>query len=244
MARPSEASQWWYHPVALKSCESDPTFNWIIAVLTIRAVTDKHGLKNLVLFGAPWEVAAVLKSAFAVEERLSRQANWVWWIWLRGLASRAKYAVTVLRQWNAVHHLHLPADPFNVVFSGFWDWSVWRDGKTASLADRYFKRLPETLKQQGVSSIGWFAWFDPHSEQGKEGRRLSGVLAPLKRCKGVVILQALLSPWDILRAVGDFFPLATFLSVRKQSAFREVFLHNRIDYYPLFSGRLLYGLIV
>lgn len=244
LTRRGEASRWWYHPVAFKSCESDPTFQWIIAVLTIRAVAEKLGLKKLVLVGAPWEVTAALKRAFTVEERHTRQPQRVWWIWLRSLAARTLYAMTALRLLNAVRrHTQTPQRSFDVIFSGFWDWSVWWDNHTQSLADRYFKRLPEELKRRGISSIGWFAWFDPHSEPGKEGRRLKDVLAPIKGQQDVVILQSFLSPRDIIKAVGDFRPLATFLKVRHQSAFREVFQENEFDYYPLFSGLLLRGFL-
>jgi surface carbohydrate biosynthesis protein (TIGR04326 family) len=129
------------------------------------------------------------------------------------------------------------------VFSGFWDWSVWWDGAAQSLADRYFKCLPDEVIRQGVSSIGWFAWLDPHSKRGEEKRRLKEVLAPLSGRKDGVILQSFLRPWDILKAVGDFRPLARFLKVRKRSAFREVFQNDGIDYYPLFSQVLLRGFL-
>lgn len=244
LARPGEASRWWYHPVAFKDCESDPTFQWIIAILTIRVVAEKYGLKDLVLVGAPGEVTEVLKSIFAVQERHTRQSYRVWWIWLHGFASRILYALTVLWQWIAVcRWTKVPKGSFDVVLSSFWDWSVWWDKQAQVLADRYFKCLPDELKWQGVSSIGWFAWFDPHSEPGKEGRRLKHVLAPLNGRDDIVILQSLLHPWDILRAVGDFYPLVTFLSICKRPAFREVFQEGGFDYYPLFSRRLMRGFL-
>ena len=244
LARQGRASWWWYHYVALKSCELDPMFEWIIAVLTIRAVAEKHRMNKLVFIGAPWEVVAVLKSVFVVEERDTQQPKRKWWIRLRDLGSRAKYAATMMWQWIAIRrHTQLPVGPFDVVFSSFWDWSVSWDERAQSLSDQYFKRLPEELKWRGVSFTGWFAWFDPHSGPGNENRRLEDALAPLNGRENVVILQSLLHPWDILRALGDFHPLATFLRVYKRSAFKEVFQENGLDYYPLFSERLLRGFL-
>lgn len=239
LSRPGEASRWWYHPVAFKDCEIDPTFNEIISVLTIRAVAEKWGLKQLVLVGAPCEVVAVLKSAFTVQEIQSRQPRRVWWIWLRGFASRIHFAMTALEQWFVVRReTETPNRSFDVVFSGCWDWSVWWDSPTRVLVDRFFKRLPDALKEQGVASVGWFAWFAPHFEPGKEGRRLKDVLAPLTGREDVVILQSFLRPWDIVSATVDFHPLACFLRVRRGSAFKEVFQNNGLDYRPLFSERL------
>jgi len=244
LTRRGEGSRWWYHAAAFKECESDPAFNWIITVLTIRDVAEKLGSSKLVLVGAPGEVAAVLKSGFTVEERQTRPPQRVWWIWLRSVGSRAVQVVTMLRQWNAVRqHIQIPKGSFHVVFSGFWDWSVSWDDQAQSLADRYFKNLPDELKRQGVAPIGWFCWFAPHAEPGKEDRRLKDVLEPAKGREGIIILQAFLRLRDILRAAGDFQPLATFVRVRQRTTFREIFLAGGLDYYPLFSGQLLRGFL-
>ena len=50
-----QASLWWYHPVSFKDCEGEPTFQSIIAVMTIRAVAEQCGVSKLILVGAPRE---------------------------------------------------------------------------------------------------------------------------------------------------------------------------------------------
>lgn len=129
-----------YHRVAFKDCESDPTFQWIIAVLTIRLVAEQYGVKRPMLVGAPQEIVDVLGGIFEVEEQRSYKADRVWWIWLRGFASRVWYAGTMLRWCQAVcHQVKAPKAHYEVVLSGFWDWSVRWENQIRSFADRYFR---------------------------------------------------------------------------------------------------------
>ena len=44
-------SQWWYHPVSVKDCENEPTFNYIINILTIQWVAKKYKINKLILIG-------------------------------------------------------------------------------------------------------------------------------------------------------------------------------------------------
>ncbi|MEE8113520.1 MAG: hypothetical protein V3T23_04110, partial [Nitrososphaerales archaeon] len=239
-----QASLWWYHPVSFKDCEGEPTFQSIIAVMTIRAVAEQCGVSKLILVGAPREVAAVLRSGFSVKEIGTHQSHGLWWLVLRGLVGRVLYAAQTLRicagcrRWTS-----RPRCLSQIAFSGFWDWSVSWNDQTGSLSDRYFKSLPDELRRAGILSIGWLVWLDHHSDPSKQRRRLKDVLAPLKNSKGVTILQGFLYLRDILRAVGDFGPLATFLSVRKESSFRELFQANGIDYASLFTQPLLCGFL-
>jgi hypothetical protein len=147
-----------------------------------------------------------------------------------------------MRQWNAARRLtRIPDQPFDVAISGFWDWSVNWDEATQSLTDRYFKRLPDELKGQGVS-LGWFAWLDLQAEPGQR-RRPHDPLAPLKRNGKVVILQAFLRPGEILRTLLDFRPLVTFLKLRRCPKFRGMFDEEGLNYSPLFRGKLFYGIL-
>lgn len=243
LARPGEASRWWYHPVAFKDPESDATFQWILQILTIQTAAKRLGVQELVLVGAPREVAAALRSAFSVQEEHPRGASGYWWLWGRGLASRVIFGLRVMRQWRAARRLPRRQDQnFDVAISGFWDWSVKWDQRTLALADRYFKRLPDELRQQGVS-LGWFAWLDLQAKPGQPKRRWQEALAPLKRKSEVVILQSCLRPGEILRALTDVKPLITFLKLRNRPWFREIFQENGLDYSPLFLWKLLYGFL-
>jgi surface carbohydrate biosynthesis protein (TIGR04326 family) len=246
LSRPGEASRWWYHPVAFKDPESDATFQWILQVLTIQTAAKRLGVKELVLVGAPWEVAAVLRraiSVFSVKEKRSHRASGSWWLWGRGLASRLIFLGKVMRQWRAARRLPRRQDQkFDVVILGFWDWSVKWDQRTQALADRYFKRLPDELKRRGVS-LGWFAWLDLQAEPGQQRRRWYDALAPLKSKSEVVILQSCLRPGEILRALTDIKPLISFLKLRNYPKFKEIFQENGLDYSPLFFRKLLYGFL-
>ncbi len=244
LAPPGQTSRWWYHPVAFKGCESDPTFDRIIAVLTIRLVAEQYGVKKLVLVGAPQEMVMVLKNAFEIEEKKTCKSFSLMWLCLHGLASRIKYVLLAFREWLALQrHLRIPQGAFDVCFSGFWDWSVWWDEQAQSLTDRYFKGLPSELRRQSASTVGWFAWFDPRVAHEKKPRSLAEMLRPLRSLKNVVILQLLLKPWDIVKAVVDLRPLAVFLRIHRRRIFRESFRAQGFDFYPLFSGRLFSGFL-
>jgi surface carbohydrate biosynthesis protein (TIGR04326 family) len=243
LARPGEASRWWYHPVAFKDTESDATFQRILQILTIKTAAQRLGVRELVLVGAPREVAAVLRRAFSVKEEHPHRASVYWWLWGRGLASRLIFGLGVMRQWHAARHLPRGQDQnFDVAISGFWDWSVKWDQRTHAFADRYFKRLPDELRQQGVS-LGWFAWLDLQAESGQPKRSWREALVPLETKSEVVILQSSLRPGEILRALLDVKPLITFLKMRNRKRFREIFQENGLDYSPLFFGKLLYGFV-
>ena len=242
LARPGEASRWWYHPVSFKDCEGDPAFAWIIAVLTIESVARRHGLARLVLVGAPREIARALRGLFHVEEQRPRPPRRWWRVWSYGIMSRAAHALRTLRQQRAVRRRarRIP-DRLDTVIVGFWDWSVSWDRGAGRFADRYLKELPNALRRR--HSIGWVAWLDPDREPGKGGRRLAEVLAPLEGRDDVVIVQRFLSPGEIVRAAADFAPLRRFLRIRRSASFRAALQRDGIDYAPLLSERLLLGFL-
>lgn len=239
-----QASSWWYHMVSFRACEIDPIFQWIIAVRTIQTVADRYGVRKLILVGAPEEVAEALTSRFTVTVRGGVRRSLGALIWLRGVASRIRYIAQTLRNWIAIRRwTRCPGGLFEIVLSGFWDWSVWKDQHTRSLTDRYFGSLPEQLRLQGIRSLGWFVWFDPHAEPNKKNRRLKTVLAPLAGCNEVVVLQWFLRPLEVLKAARDFGPLQAFLNLRKRQTFKALFFDKGINYYPLFEHRLLLGFL-
>jgi len=243
LASAGQASTWWYHPVSFRDSEGDPTFNWILAVHAIEAVADRHGIHRLVLVGAPGEVAAALRSRFHVivdgRNRERRRP-----VWVQGLGSRALYLFRSLRHWLAIRRrVPCPAGPLDVVLSGFWDWSVWKEPGSQSLSDRYFRLLPEQLQRRGVRAVGWFAWFDPLTEPGKRHRRVEEILAPLANRHDVILIQRFLHPLEIIKAVLDFSAARTFRRFTKTAAFRSLFVQRSIDYYPLFARQLRLGFL-
>jgi hypothetical protein len=163
--------------------------------------------------GAAWEVAAVLKSRFAVEEQGTGPPPRVWRLWLKGLAARALYVLRSWWHWLAIRrYCQLPAGPFEVVFSGFWDWSVAWNDVTRSLATGILKASPEA--RRGFPGDGCLVAPWNHKQGG-----LCGGAGSL-RVQGVVILQAFLRPgW---KSAWDFGP-GDFLTIRKQLAFQDLF---------------------
>ncbi len=243
LAQPGQESQWWYHPVTSRDCEDEPIFDRMIAVLTIEAVAKQFGLHHLMLVGAPQEVVAVLKSCFSVQEQHAGRRGGIGWALLRGLGSRLRYLFRTIRRWAALQRLGGPPEgAFEVALSGFWDWSVWWDVTHNQMTDRYFQRLPGELTQRGLS-VGWFAWFDPSGDPGKTARRFREVLLPLTGRRDVVILQLLLRPGEIIRAVADWSALVNFLAIRREAAFVRAFKQGGFDWYPLFAGQLLRGFL-
>lgn len=245
LAKKNEASQWWYHNVSFKDCEADSIFNLIIMVLTIQSVAQKYSLRKLVLVGAPWEVIATLKNVFQIRtieaisyrKQISKRL-------IRGLVSRIGYFVKILFAIFIVRNFKQSSKGFfDVVLSGFWDWSFWWDSNSKTLKDRYFKLLPQDLKNQGVKSIAWIAWFDPHSKSGKRKQTVREILFPLHGRKDVIILQSFLNAFDIFKALLDFRPLLTFFKACKKNEFKMIFRRNGLDFYPLFSESLIYGFV-
>ncbi len=244
LARPGKSSQWWYHPVAFRGCETDPTFNRMIAVRTIQSLANAHGVRRVVLVGAPPDLAAVLRSAFIVEERSPQRSEPGWRTWAAGIGSRLRYAIRTWRQLSEVRRrAPRPSGGFDVVLSGFWDWSVWWDQQAQGLVDRYLKRLPAVLQQRAGGAVGWFLWVDPHPEPGKPRRTLAELLTPLSGRQDAVVLQAWLTRSDVVRAVMDLSPVRLFLRLRRQPALAAAFQDGALNYGPLFSGRLLRGLL-
>jgi surface carbohydrate biosynthesis protein (TIGR04326 family) len=237
-----EASRWWYHPVAFKDCESSPTFNQIIAILTIGSVARSNGVEKLILRGAPPEVAAVLKTGFQVQESAQKRGK-SWYVRLRRLASRLRNGWLLLTNYFMVRGLELPEGPFEVAFFGFWDWSVWKDKQTGAFTDRFFKTLPQELRGQGVASVGWFAWFDPQGEPNRRHRPIREALTGLQDQRDVALLQGFLRPRDILQAMVDFRPLMTYLQACRKNAFQKLFQRQGLNFASLFAEPLLLGFI-
>lgn len=245
LAVAGQASRWWYHLTPFKDCEADPAFQWIIAILTIEEVARGLGAKHLVLVSPPLEVAEVLKKVYAVEEQLPHARRGAWRLWLAGCMARAKYGIKAFLEFRALRAFRggRPAQRFDVALSGFWDWSVGWDDSTQSLADRYFKALPATLRAQGAASVGWVTWFDPWMAQDGKKRRLDDTLAPAANRPDLVILQTFLRAGDIVSALVNMRALMTYLDMRCLQDFRQVFHEGGLDYYPLFADSLLSGFL-
>lgn len=236
-------SLWWFHKVSEKDCESDNAFNVIIEALVIASVAETEKCDDIVLYGGVQELRDVLKESYSVRTVQCRRANsgrqLIITSFIMPLLSRMKYFFTFLRRWRAVKKTTKapPASAtFDVVFEGFWDWSVKEE--SGKLYDMYFKSLPEKLSFAGLR-CGWFAWFDPYYGPGARGRLLEDVLVPLRRYENVILLQHFVSPLDLLKALLNFNPFLTFVTGFSFRANREVFMEEGLDFMGLLGASLI-----
>lgn len=242
LARPGQASRWWYHPASFKDVERAPLFQGIVALLTVKAGAATCRAGRLRLVGCPAPVGRVLCQVFAVEEQATTRSDGTWRRVMRGLAARAAFLFGLLRIRSVVG----PSSawsfrPSDVLLQGFWDWSLWWDAQTGRLRDRYFQEVPRQLERRTGKSVGWLVWVEPDFEPVKKGRALPAVLAPLRNCRNVVVLQAYLGWWEIVRAVSDLTPLWTYWSMSRREAFRDACRYDGLDLWPLVSVGLAEG---
>ncbi|MCX5788581.1 MAG: hypothetical protein NTX64_08800 [Elusimicrobia bacterium] len=80
LARPGEASRWWFHPVSFKDPDGsgDRAYDWLLTVETVRAAAARSGALELFLWGAPAEVEAVLAQGFSVRSRAGARPPSAW----------------------------------------------------------------------------------------------------------------------------------------------------------------------
>jgi hypothetical protein len=233
-------SAWWFHPTSFKDCESDPAFGRLLALRAVLRALEDSGADELETWGAPPELAEVLRGRAPVIERASpwrtREGFW----WLRGLASRAFGLGQALLDLLACAPFRPAGAPSKrPALLGYWDWSV-RE-QNGGLTDRYFKALPEELAKLGAAPLR-LCWLDVSGDPARPSRgRLAAVRAAAAH--GVVLLQSFLDPGDALEASLDLKPLCAYLRRRDDPDFRAAFAADGLDLFPLFEERLLRGFL-
>jgi len=228
-------SRWWFHPVSFRDCESDPSYDDLIAVETIRT----FGADSIQLIRPPGPIGDVLAALGNVTMIDRSAAGGRSGTWLRGIASRTRMLLREMRHARAARTL--PNDTrFEVALSAFWDWSVSVEASDGSLADRYFRQLETQLVSIG-STVGTLAWLDPGTEPGKSHRALRAVIEPLRGRTDVALLQRELHIADIIGALADFGPLMAYRRARVTKPFRAAFVRHGLDYLPLFASQLERG---
>ncbi len=243
LEREDGISLWWFHKVSEKDCESDHTFNFIIEVLIIISVAEVASNKEIVLFGGYKEISDVLKGIYKIKEVHCRRRYDVAYIFIRGGLLRIYYFFTFLLRWLTIKRtIKAPKSLMDVAFSGFWDWSVKEDRKTGKLNDRYFKSLPEKVSSTGLKT-GWFLWLDPYYEPGSKGHRLRDILEPVKKHDNLVILQNLIQASDLIKAILNYKPYLIFLNFSRAKEFKDAFIEDGINFYPLLQPQLSYGFL-
>lgn len=235
-------SLWWYHPVSFKDCEADPTFNSLIQILLIDRIASEENIKKIVLWGADDTIASVLKNKYRIEYKKKKHRSIVLrYIWVLG--SRVKQFIEHVYNWYLIKHgvKEISFIP-DVMFEGFWDWSVEPGTKEDSLYDRYFKSLPDLLEQQGKKTA-WLLWFNPQSAPGLICRSAKEVLNRAISYERLIFLQKYLTLKDIIKAFSNFKPAIKYMSFERSLDFRKLFDHNGLNLFTLFKDQLLYYFI-
>ena len=235
-------SLWWYHPVSFKDCEADPTFNRIIQILVIDKIASEDNFENIVFWGADDAVANVLKSKYQVECRSTKHKSAVLG-YLRAFASRLKQLIAHVYHWYLIRN-EVPDITFtpDVVFEGFWDWSVRPSTQEEGLDDRYFKSLPNLLEQQDLKAA-WLLWFDPHSEPRLNNRSATDVLNRARPYNNLIFLQKYLKIADIIKAFSNFSPAIKYHSIARSTSFKDLYKNNGLNLFPIFRDQLSYHFI-
>jgi len=237
-----KVSQWWYHPVAFRNSESDPTYTHLLAVLAIAKVANERGVKVLNLHQPPHGVAEVLQSCFTVVAHGSvRSGSWAGTV--RRVLGRIRYSLRVVQEKRACDKIRKKATPgcFDVALQGFWDWSVLPDPKDSGrFVDKYFGALPAQLEAHG-KKVGYWCWYDPWTGATEQPRSHHEVLAPVCGRQDIVLLQSLLRYRDILSAFMDARAIVNVLRAVRDKSFRALFKAGKLDLFPLFRTALIEG---
>ena len=235
-------SSWWFHKVACKDCESEPTFNQIIQILTITRIAQENQCTRLAVCGGRHEVVKVLRSLFPVDA-VRCKGRRVLFFYIFSLLRRVKFAAKFLFELVLLkRYVRLPKNDVDVLFSGFWDWSVNKNLLSGKLEDRYYQAVPEKLQERGLR-VGWAAWFYNNFEANKPRRSVFDVIDPLRKQQQIVIAQCLLDWREVWRSVTRFQPFFIFTRYARTKVFRDVFKKDGLDFYPLLKMWLYAGFL-
>ena len=238
-------SWWWLNGFCTRNCESDPTFNLIIQILTIKYEAERLNCRNLVMVGGFKEISIALAQDFIIRDISPKRIYCnVFFLFFKGLLARIYGLIKFIQGWVAVKaYLSKRAvdKKPEVLFFGFWDWSIKEDKKSGKLSDRYFKLLPGILSSNNVS-IGWLLWFDPDYESGQKGRNLGEVLKPLKKNENMFVLQNYIGFADIISAFFNYKPLISFSRyLRADKGFDGLFVIDKINFRHIAFPQMYYG---
>jgi len=235
---PGKGNSWWYHPFTAKASVDEPTFNRLLQILTIAFIAEKEHVQAIVLYNGSHEVANVLASRFAIIKKGEFKYDWPHPI--LGILARIKYLFLSIRDHIALNRsISLPEIKPDIVFEGFWDWSVQLNEQN-KLEDVYFSSLPNHLISNGFR-CAWLLWLGQHFQTGFQGRTISQVLTPAIKHPQLIFLQKFISIKNIFIAVLDFRPLFHYLRLSRSKQFRAIAQIKHFDFWPLINRQLVYG---
>jgi surface carbohydrate biosynthesis protein (TIGR04326 family) len=237
LALPDTGNPWWYHPFTAKNCEPDPTFNRLLHIFTIVHICEQECIQKIIFHGGSHELADV----FAEQYQIAKQGKLTrdWPFPLRGLITRARYFLKFVYHTFAIKYHVKPSDiKPDIMFSGFWDWSVCLDHEK-KLKDTYFVNLPDHLKAKDLL-CAWFLWFSPFQKMGSNKQTLKSVLNSAKDHPQLILVQYFLTIIEIILAFADLRPLFRYLRYCRSNSFRSLFKEKNLDFWPLVNRQLAY----
>ncbi len=242
LARPGEASDWWYHILSFRDSESLSHFNSISQVLAIDRTRARLCVGNIVLWKASAGVAEALRGKCNVETHGHRSPRPDLWYVLRGAASRARYLLLISLQRFGLWRTYTQPAPeiWDIALTTFWDSCIGVKTNSVSLADRYFKRLGEELGDRLGLRIGYFAWLDRPSGI-LSNFALSKTLRPLRARKEIVVLQSLLTYGDAFVTVLDWRTAFRCARALKWGNLANAMIEDGFDWFPLLRSELMRG---
>lgn len=229
---------WWYHKTSEKHVETDEIYNLLLQIFTIKNVADKENIVNLILYGAPIEVAQVLDSYYKV--RKTRCFKALEASLIKGVISRIKYLFWILHLKRGIgkYACSSTLSP-DIVLQGFWDWSIRLNSQNDELEDAYFRSLPKELSFRGLS-CAWFLWLDHNIRQSPIIRPLREVLSATRGNQSLIFVQRFLTKQDILSAIVSLRPLMALILFFRSRDSKNIFVNGNFNFYPLFARSLFY----
>lgn len=237
LARRDRANPWWYQKVSARDVEWDTTFNTVLTIMTIERIAAHHGVSSICLVGGSAELSAVFGAKYRVEHIRSVKTTWKQNPFA-GLLVRLRELVRELKELALVKkRTTLPDASPDVVFEGFWDWSVEYDAAGGAFKDHYFKRLPAQF-EKGGRRIAWFVWFQPQAKPYLN-RSWNDIISQAPADRRLIFVQHFLGVLDVLKAYGDFRPLFTYLLYSRKEEYRALFREKGLDFFPLLQRNIV-----
>ena len=234
---------WWYNPFSTKHVELDDTFCIMLHIFAILDVAKQEQAKTIFLYSSLPEIANALSrhhDVITVNRKNAIDYTKIRFL-IRGLAARLMYfCKAIIHHVMLKHYIKNPDTGPDIIFQGFWDWSVAFEMNGKELKDRYFKELPGKCISEGIKCC-WFVWFDPDSKPYTKKRSFADILKFKNNNKNIVFLQNYLTLSDIVKAVFDYRPLYRYIRFRRKMAFRSLFKRNNIDFWQVMEHKIFYG---
>ncbi len=236
---PDASSVWWYHMVSCRDNTQDLAFDDMVLVYTVNRVYESSDFNDIVFHRLPQKLADVFASKWPEANyfNIGKEDN-ILKILIKGIASRLKYLWLSSRKILLTRKFRKDINnPLEILYFGFWDWSVKQDAE-GNLVDKYYKKLPSNLRDRGISRQGWLVLFDPHSEPSSKGRSMKDAIPETCKYNEIFFLQSYMSLVDLFKEVIRIKPLLIYLSYKKK--IHSELNINGFDLYPLFRQELLY----